>query len=82
MSKTKVKIKLNKTGVKEFFHSKELEDILKERAEAIRGRAGADYRTDTYNAGTRVIASVFTDSAEAVDDNYNNNTLLKALGGQ
>lgn len=80
MSK-KTKIVLNKMGVSEFLHSKGLEDILKERAAEIQGRAGSEYQTDTYNAGTRVIASVFTDSAEAVEDNYNNNTLLKALGG-
>ena len=38
-------------------------------------------RLTTYRAGTRVIASVFTDTDEAAQDNLDNNTLLKAVGG-
>ena len=44
-------------------------------------RAGDGYATDVYQAGSRVIASVYTETEEAMKDNLENNTLLKAVSG-
>ena len=38
------------------------------------------YASDTYNAGSRVIAAAYTETEEAMEDNLENNTLLKAMG--
>ncbi len=78
----KVEIELNYKGVGELLKSEEMKNYLAGCASDILARCGDGYETDTYNAGTRVIASVSTASAEAMRDNSKNNTLLKALGGQ
>ena len=74
----KVKIELNSAGVRELLHECG-RTVCKEKADSIAARCGAGYASDTKNAGTRTIAGVITDSVEAMKDNNNNNTLLKAL---
>lgn len=54
-----------------------IQQIASERATML----GSGYASDTYQAGTRVIASVYTDSPEAAKDNMKNNTLLKVVNG-
>ena len=54
---------------------------MKEVADQVAAKAGDGYATDVYQAGTRVIASVYTETEEAMKDNLDNNTLLKAVGG-
>lgn len=78
----KVEIELNHKGVGELLKSEEMKNYLAECASDILARCGDGYETDTYSAGTRVIASVSTASTKAMKDNSQNNTLLKALGGQ
>ena len=78
---SKVRIELNYAGVGELLRSSEMEEMLRETAQEVASRAGPGYEVDTYRAGTRVIASVFTDTDEAAQDNLDNNTLLKAVGG-
>ena len=78
---SKVKIELNYAGVGELLHSKEIEDEVKRLANQTAARAGDGYETDVYQAGTRVIASVYTETTEAMKDNQENNTLLKAVSG-
>lgn len=78
---SKLKIELNYAGVGELLKSQEISDALKETAERVAARAGGGYATDTYQAGTRVIASVYTETEEAMKDNLENNTLLKAVSG-
>lgn len=73
------KFELNKSGVRELLHSSALRKGLEEIASDISRRCGGGYSYDTYNAGTRVIASAYTESSEAMNDNYNNNTILKAI---
>lgn len=77
----KFKFKLNAAGVKELLKSQEMEEIVGSYASDVAGRAGAGYETDTKTMGTRVIASVFTTDPECVRDNYENNTLWKAVRG-
>lgn len=77
---SKVKIKLNDAGFVELLKSQEIADAVKEVAEQVAARAGDGYATDVYQAETRVIASVYTETKEAMKDNLENNTLLKAVG--
>lgn len=74
------RFELNKAGVAELLKSNEMANVLAERAEAIRAKCGSGYETDTYQAGTRVIASVYAADDEAIQDNYDNETIMRALG--
>ena len=78
---SKVKIELNYAGVGKLLHSQEVEDEVKRLANQTAARAGDGYETDVFQAGTRVIASVYTETTEAMKYNQENNTLLKAVSG-
>lgn len=81
MSKSKVKVKLNRKGVRELLKSAEMLSACHEVAEEVANRAGDGYGVEDYpNGKTRVNVSVRTITADAVRDNAKNNTLLKALG--
>lgn len=77
---SRVRIRLNAKGIREVLHSQELEGALKGKSSEIQGRCGNGYVSDTYNAGSRLIASVSTKSYRAKKDNLKNNTILKAAG--
>lgn len=77
----KVEIKLNSAGVRELLRSAEMRNICLGHAQAIAGRAGSGYATDTMTGTNRVNASVFQATVEATRDNMKNNTLLKAVKG-
>lgn len=79
MSKT-VKIELNSDGVRALLRSPEMQQVLQDRANDIKGRCGDGY--DAYVAQTRAVARVETTSIEAYRDNSINNTLLKSLSGE
>ena len=81
MANGKVKVKLNGPGVGALLKSPEMAAEVEKHAKQIRARCGSGYETDTYQAGTRVIASVAAQSKEARKDCAENNTLLKAMGG-
>ena len=66
MSNTKVV--LNSAGFRELLHSAELTDYLQSISSGIASRAGDGYSSDTYNAGTRMIASAYTESMEAIKE--------------
>ena len=55
--------------------------MCKSYAVAVQGRAGDGYEVTTYTGRNRANASVHAETYEARKDNYENNTLLKALGG-
>ena len=59
----------------------EVQDMLQTAADEIKNRAGDGYTAGTKTMGTRVIASVATEDEnyDAMRDNLENNTLLKAL---
>ena len=75
-----VRIELNSAGVRELLRSAEMAAICKSYADGIAARAGEGYASDTYMAQTRVIASAYTATQKAYDDNKKHNTLLKAVG--
>ena len=78
---SKVKFELNRAGVRALLKSGEMANICKEHADRVRGAAGDGYEVTTYTGRNRVNASVHAETYEARKDNYENNTLLKALGG-
>ena len=75
-----IKVELNHEAVGELLKSSEMQELIKSYADEIAKRAGEGYESDTYNAGSRVIASAYTETEEAMEDNLENNTLLKAMG--
>lgn len=76
-----VKIVLKSEGVRELLRSAEIAEVCREHAEAIAGRSGSDYEVSVYTGTNRVNASVRAASNEAIQDNLENNTLLKAVSG-
>jgi len=78
---SRVKFELNRAGVRDLLRSPEAAGVCKSYAVAVRGRAGDGYEVTTYTGRNRANASVHAETHEARKDNYENNTLLKALGG-
>lgn len=75
---SKVEIELNREGVRQLMRSPEMQVILKAQAEAIKDKCGEGY--ETYTAPTRAVAIVGTATEAAINDNSDNNTILKAVG--
>lgn len=78
---SKVKFELDRGGVRELLRSQEALNVCKGEALSVQSRAGEGYEVTTYVGKNRVNASVHAETYEARKDNYDNNTLLKALGG-
>ena len=75
----KVKVVLNRAGVRELLRSDEMESMLGKKASDIRGRCGEGYEADSYKGKNRAKATVWTATPDAMRDNSNNNTLLKGM---
>lgn len=78
---SKFKFELDHAGVRDLLQSSEMAQVCESYARDVQARAGAGYEVNTYVGKTRVNASVHAETHEARQDNFNNNTLLKALGG-
>lgn len=78
MSKTR--IELNSSGIRELLRSEGMAAIVEEQAALVASRCGEGYAHDVKMMPGRVIASAYTETAEAMKDNSDNNTLLKGLG--
>lgn len=78
---SKVDFKLNRAGVRELLRSAEAAGICQEHANRVKNAAGDGYEVTVYTGRNRVNASVHAETYEARRDNYEHNTLLKALGG-
>lgn len=78
---SKLRIELNYAGVGQLLRSDEVKAYLEAQASERAESLGDGYETDTYRAGTRVIASIYTGTREAAKDNMENNSLLKAVSG-
>lgn len=76
---SKIKFELNRDGVRNLMQSPEAQALMLEHAEAIRGRCpDIGYEADVQVGKTRAVAMVKAETYEARQDNYENNTLLKA----
>lgn len=71
--------KLNRKGVAELMKSQAMQGILKERATAIKNRAGDGYEQDIHVGKNRANAMVKAETFKAKKDNSKNNTLMKAV---
>lgn len=76
---SKVQFKLNKAGVREMLRSSGTANVCREHANKIAGRCGSGYEVSTYIGTNRANASVKAVTEEAIRENYENNTLEKAL---
>ena len=79
MSK-QVIFKLNLAGLNELMKSAEMKAHLEECGGTVASIAGEEYDHRVHDADFVSIANVFPNSEDAAQDNYDNNTLLKALG--
>lgn len=77
---SKVEFKLNLPGLNELMKSPEMKACLEEAGTAVADAAGEDYGVRVHDADFVSIANVYPTSQEAAQENYENNTLLKALG--
>ncbi len=71
-------------GFTELRNSAEMQAILKEKADNVRGKAaasGGSYGCDVQAGATRAHARVYAENDAAKRANLKNNILLKALGG-
>ncbi len=73
------KFELNPAGVAELMKSAEMQAVLISKASEVRNRAGDGY--DVHVGPSRANVSVRTETDEAIQDNLDNNTLLKAVRG-
>ena len=76
----KFHFELNLPGLNELMMSGEMQAILEAAGENVASAAGGDYGVRVHVASFVAIANVYPDSKEAAKDNYEHNTLLKALG--
>lgn len=75
-----VKIKLNSAGIRELLKSQAMADECMTVARGIQQRAGEGYEVQSRNYPERTGAAVVAVTKEAIQDNLDNNTLLRALG--
>lgn len=79
MAKDKPKFYINRAGGRALMQSTEMQNLLRELASGVQGRAGSGFESEIYVAGTRAVATVSAATREAYRDNLQNNTLSKAL---
>ncbi len=77
----KVEIVLHSKNIDGFLKTTEMKRLMEEYAETVQNRAGDGYEVTTYTGKSRVNATVAAVTADAKRDAYENNGLLKALGG-
>lgn len=82
----KVEIKLNPKGIMSLFKSPPVVSWLQDVGDSVAGTASgmaqedrAEYSARAHVADRTAIVNIYPDSEEAAHDNYENNTLLKAL---
>lgn len=78
MSK-QVRVKLNKSGVRNFLRSKELRGVVEGRAAEAVNRLGDGYEMSSMTGHDRAHAFVRAASYEAMEECLEDNTILKAL---
>ena len=77
---SKVKCVVDTKAVGALLRSPEMAACVKAEADKRAAGLGAGYATDSKVLKTRVVSSIYTETAEAAVDNNRNNSLLKAVG--
>lgn len=74
------KLKLNTRTIREqLLKSDEILAICQEIANDIVQKCGDGYETDTHKGKNRINVSIYASSKEAIQNNLDNNTLIKAI---
>ena len=76
---SKVQIVLNRPNIGALLHDFGA-GYCYEIAQNIAAASGEGYEADTYDTGKRIVASAYAATKEAMQDNLENNTLLRNLG--
>lgn len=76
---SKVKIVLNKSGIRELLRSQEAGDMCMEYAQQVQSRAGQHYTVEARRYPERTGAAVYPSDPEGFYDNLKNNTLVRSL---
>ena len=75
-----VKVKLNSAGVQELLKSSAITSKCMQLAQGVASKAGDGYEVQQRNYPERTGAAVVAVTKEAIQDNLDNNTLLRAMG--
>lgn len=75
-----VKFELNLAGLNELMKSSEMQSVLESAAAQAVGNAGGGYDSRVHVASFVAIANIYPTTRQAAKDNYENNTLLRAVG--
>ena len=75
-----VKFELNLPGLNELMKSTEMQSTILEAGKAVASSAGADYAAEVHTANWIAISNVYPNSRSAAHENFEQNTLLKAVG--
>lgn len=78
---SKVKVVLNKSGVRQLLQSQELQNVVAQRAQRVMSAIPVEkgYESETSVKGTRAVATIRATSLHAINDNKKNQTLLRGL---
>lgn len=76
----KVEIVLNSEGVRNLLRSKEMMSVCEKEAEKIKNKVGKGYELSKYTGTNRVNVSIVATTQEAIQDNLDSDTILKAIG--
>jgi hypothetical protein len=74
-----VKIVLNREGVRSLLKSEEMKAVCEQHANNAVQRLGTGYEVSSYIGKNRVNASISAVTSEAMRENLENNSILKAL---
>ena len=77
----KVKIELNREGVRELLRSQEMMDACTEHANSALAKLGSGYEVTTHVGVNRVNAEVAAVTYAAKSENLKDNTIIKAVFG-
>lgn len=75
------RFELNEAGVRELLQGSEMQSLITAYANDAASLAGDGYEADVIIGKNRVVAHVRAVTQEAREDNEENNTLLRAIGG-
>ena len=75
-----VKFVLNLAGLNELMKSPQMESILEEAGQSVAQTAGAEFGSRVHQASFVAICNVYPDSKKAANENFRENSLLKAIG--
>lgn len=76
----KVKFELDLAGLNELMKGPEMQSVLSAAGKAVASAAGQGYAERTHVASFVAISNVYPNTKEAAHENYEKNTLVKALG--